>query len=243
MAMKPAESSAPISTSASSAKHGAVRAAYFDVDGTLTATNIVMPLYWYKSRLCSAPAAFFWKLSLALRGPYWFILDRIDRAASNRAIYSNYAGMNAAEAKRLAQDYYRAELKPRIMPAALERVMALKRDDVSIVIITGGLDFVMQPLADELGAALVAPALADDGSIFTGAISTGAISGARKAQAVAEHASKHGVDLTASFAFGDSYEGDFAMLDAVGHPCAVSPDRRLARIAAARGWAVERWRK
>ena len=189
------------------------------------------------------PAAFVWKLSLALRGPYWFILDRINRAASNRAIYSNYAGMNAAEAKSLAQEYYRTHLKPRIMPAALERVMALKREGVRIVIVTGGLDFVMRPLADELGAVLVAPALADDGSVFTGELSTGAISRERKAQAVVEHAKVHGVDLAESFAFGDSFEGDFAMLEAVGHPSAVNPDRRLAKIATARGWTVERWRK
>ena len=220
-----------------------MRAAYFDVDGTLTATNIVMPLIWYKSKLCSAPAAFFWKLSLAVRGPYWFVLDRLDRAASNRAIYSNYAGMDSAAVKILAGEYYRSHLKPRIIPQALERLTALKREDVRIVLVTGGLDIVMQPLAEELGAICIAPALADNGRHFTGELATGAISGGRKAQAVAEHARAHGIDLAASFAFGDSFEGDLAMLEAVGHPSAVNPDRRLAKIATARGWAVERWRR
>jgi len=235
MATMPAETS--------STKTATARAAYWDVDGTLTATNIVMPLMWYKLRLSSAPVAFLWKLSLVFRGPYWFILDRIDRAASNRAIYSSYAGMNAAEAKGMAAEYFRTKLKPRIMPAALERVMALKRDGVKIVLVTGGLDFIMQPLAEELGALCIAPALADDGARFTGEIATGAISGERKAQAVNEHARAHNIDLSASFAFGDSYEGDFAMLATVGHPFAVNPDRRLAIIAAKRGWTVERWKK
>ena len=56
-----------------------------------------------------------------------------------------------------------------------------------------------------------------------------------------EYAEKHGIDLAQSFAYTDSH-GDLPMLECVGHPAAVNPDRRLRRLAAARGWHVEEWK-
>jgi len=46
-----------------------------------------------------------------------------------------------------------------------------------------------------------------------------------------------GYDLAASTAYSDSHT-DLPFLEAVGHPVAVNPDRRLRRIASARGWPV-----
>ena len=44
-------------------------------------------------------------------------------------------------------------------------------------------------------------------------------------------------DLERSFAYSDSIT-DVAMLQTVGHPSAVNPDRELRRQAVARGWPV-----
>jgi phosphoserine phosphatase len=44
-------------------------------------------------------------------------------------------------------------------------------------------------------------------------------------------------DLSASTAYSDSHT-DLPFLEAVGHPVAVNPDRRLRRVAAQRGWPV-----
>ena len=43
------------------------------------------------------------------------------------------------------------------------------------------------------------------------------------------------LDLAASTAYSDSYS-DVPFLEAVGHPVAVNPDRRLKKIARLRGW-------
>jgi hypothetical protein len=44
-----------------------------------------------------------------------------------------------------------------------------------------------------------------------------------------------GIDLAASYAYSDSYT-DVPMLEAVGHPVVVNPDRVLARLARDRDW-------
>ena len=48
-----------------------------------------------------------------------------------------------------------------------------------------------------------------------------------------------GIDLAASYAYSDSYT-DVPMLEAVGHPVVVNPDRVLARLARERDWEIRR---
>lgn len=49
-----------------------------------------------------------------------------------------------------------------------------------------------------------------------------------------------GIDLRASVAYGDSIN-DVPMLEMVGTAIVVRPGRRLAQIAAERGWEIRRW--
>jgi phosphoserine phosphatase len=64
--------------------------------------------------------------------------------------------------------------------------------------------------------------------------------GEGKARALRELADAEGLDLSASTAYSDSYS-DVPFLEAVGHPVAVNPDRRLRRIARLRGWPTIRF--
>ena len=58
-----------------------------------------------------------------------------------------------------------------------------------------------------------------------------------KARAMEELAGRLGLDLSASYAYSDSYT-DLPMLESVGHPVAVNPDRVLARLARERDYEV-----
>ena len=57
-----------------------------------------------------------------------------------------------------------------------------------------------------------------------------------KARAIRALAEERGYDLEASFAYSDSVT-DVPMLEAVGHPHAVNPDKELRRVAADAGLA------
>ena len=218
----------------------ALRAAYCDVDGTLTATTIVTPLIWYKRRLSNPVSFRLWMLSLAVRGPWWLLIDRFNRGASNRAIYSNYRGLSREKAESLGGECYAECLRPRLMSGAAEKLAKFKHDGIAIVLVTGGLDFIMQPLAKEFGTACIAPRLLEKGGAFTGELDRPALTGKFKADAVREHARANGVDLAQSFALGDAF-GDLEMLECVGNPIAVSPDSRLKKIAHERKWCIEYW--
>lgn len=58
-----------------------------------------------------------------------------------------------------------------------------------------------------------------------------------KAQAVAELAHEQGWDLAECYAYSDSHT-DLPMLELVGHPFVVNPDRSLRQEAEERGWPV-----
>jgi phosphoserine phosphatase len=61
--------------------------------------------------------------------------------------------------------------------------------------------------------------------------------GGFKAQAMTELAERHGWDLADCYAYSDS-NTDLPMLEAVGHPYAVNPDRALRREAIEREWPI-----
>ena len=61
--------------------------------------------------------------------------------------------------------------------------------------------------------------------------------GPAKAEAIRALAATEGYDLARSFAYSDSIT-DLPMLEAVGNPYAVNPDKALRKAAAERGWPV-----
>ena len=56
-----------------------------------------------------------------------------------------------------------------------------------------------------------------------------------KTDAIRDFCREHGVDANSLKAYSDSYS-DLAMLEMAAQPTVVNPDRKLRRIAAARGW-------
>jgi phosphoserine phosphatase len=66
--------------------------------------------------------------------------------------------------------------------------------------------------------------------------------GDAKGEAVRAVAEGAGIDLAGSYAYSDSIT-DLPMLEVVGHPVAVNPDRELRREAEARDWDVRDFRR
>lgn len=61
--------------------------------------------------------------------------------------------------------------------------------------------------------------------------------GPYKVDAMQELATKENLSLADSYAYSDSYT-DIPMLEAVGHPVAVNPDRVLTKMAREKGWEI-----
>ena len=105
-----------------------------------------------------------------------------------------------------------------------------------IIVSTSGSE-VVEPIGEMLGAdRVIATRMEVEDGKYTGGISFYAYAD-NKAAAMRELADSVGYDLDRSYAYSDSAT-DVHMLEAVGHPCAVNPDRELRRVASSKGWPI-----
>ncbi len=104
------------------------------------------------------------------------------------------------------------------------------------IVSTSGQEMV-GPIGAMLGASgIIATRMRHDEGRYTGEMEFYAY-GEGKAVRILELATERGYDLADCFAYSDSVT-DLPMLETVGRPHAVNPDRQLRRVALARGWPV-----
>jgi fatty acyl-CoA reductase len=216
-------------------------AAIFDVDGTLVGSNVVSYYAWLKMREIPSVARPLWAVTFLPKIPYYWALDKVSRAHFNRAFYKNYAGWKPARARHLGQESFPGFTLSRIYPGALACLRKHKQMGHRVVLLSGALDFLLDPLRD-LADDVLCASLAEEDGVYTGELSGAPVAGEARARMLASYARKRGVDLRHSYAYADSIS-DLPMLEAVGNPVAVNPDRRLASAARERGWEIRRWSK
>jgi HAD superfamily hydrolase (TIGR01490 family) len=174
--------------------------------------------------------------------PYYLFLDWLDRDRFCNVFYRRYARVRQSDLERWAEKEGERFWNPRLFPEALEKLDEHRAQGHRIVLVSGGIEPVLRPLADALGVdALLATRPEVNGTHFTGRLIDGPLNGERKAQGMRELSETLGVDLDRSYAYGDSY-ADREFLETVGNPVAVNPDRRLRKLAQRRGWPIQRWR-
>jgi HAD superfamily hydrolase (TIGR01490 family) len=134
-------------------------------------------------------------------------------------------------------------VEPLIYNEALELMEVHHRAGDRVYLVSASPEEIVLPLAELLGAdgAIASSGEVDDEGRYTGRMAFYA-SGDGKAEAIRALAARADVDLTQSWAYSDSAT-DLPMLETVGHPVAVNPDRALARVARERGWETRQFAK
>jgi phosphoserine phosphatase len=126
-------------------------------------------------------------------------------------------------------------------PSAVRRVREHRRLGHRTVLITGALDFAIEPFRP-LFDDIVCASLEEKDGRYTGGMTAAPPTGEARAQAMADYAKAEGLSLDESVAYADS-ASDLPMLEAVGFPVAVNPETRLSALARKRGWLVEHFDK
>ncbi|KAJ7526018.1 hypothetical protein O6H91_17G078000 [Diphasiastrum complanatum] len=217
------------------------RAAFFDVDGTITKTNVVMAYFVARKEELPLLLRLFWLPLFFLTCIFYLIIDWFHRPTFNQIFYRTYRGRLVDKKAALSDLIYKKYYQPRIFSGAKELIQQLKGQGYIIVFVTGSLDFLIDPLAKELGADFVyAAEMIEAKGRLTGKLKAMAVSNDEKAMHVQQYALKYGISLSDSLAYGDSV-ADLQMLEAVGGPHAVNPDSRLRAIATKRGWPILQW--
>ena len=215
--------------------------AFFDVDGTLLKSTIVHYYIWVRTAKVPGLLKLVWLVGFLPKVVYYLILDRISRTRFNAVFYRNYRGMDAAEVKALSVEMFETYLRPKIFSEAVSEIQEHKQQGIAVVLVTGSLDFIVQPIADYLDIDVVlAPQLREEDGQFTGELTTAPLIGERKAEAMQEFAKQHEISLKDSYAYGDS-QSDLPMLECVGNPVVVNPGKALRQKALDSGWELHEW--
>lgn len=116
----------------------------------------------------------------------------------------------------------------------IEEHQAAGRD---VIIVSASGAEVVEPIGAMLGVDhVIATTLVADEGRYTGEVDFYAY-GPHKAAAMQQLAEERGYDLSQSYAYSDS-ETDVPMLEAVGYPFAVNPDKALRKIAQEKDWPI-----
>ncbi|MDR0432962.1 MAG: HAD-IB family hydrolase [Bifidobacteriaceae bacterium] len=151
-------------------------------------------------------------------------------------------GISVAEVVGVGEELYEQVLAHRIFPATKRLLDQHRQSGHEVWLVSAAPIEIGSLLANKLGAtgALGTVPEREDG-FYTGRLVGGLLHGPAKADAVTQLAAERGLDLPASFAYGDS-ASDVPLLDVVGNACGINPDRRLRAYCAAHGWPVRDFR-
>ncbi|MBM3308996.1 MAG: HAD-IB family phosphatase [Candidatus Altiarchaeales archaeon] len=127
-----------------------------------------------------------------------------------------------------------------IMDGAQEMVKALRKENITLGIITTGFTLTMNILNQRLGHAfkyVICNDLVFKDNVATGEIRFSVRENEMKAEILRDLAKKEGVDMSQTIAVGDSM-GDQNMLDAAGLGIAFNPNEALINYASKHGIAL-----
>src|SRR5207244_2888032 len=120
-------------------------------------------------------------------------------------------------------------------------VQAHRRRGHTLAVVSSATRYQIEPIARELGIPnVLCTRLEVQNGRLTGRHLWPTVYGGGKAMAARELARAQGIDLAQSYFYTDSHE-DLPLLEIVGRPRPTNPNRRLAAVAAVRGWPARRF--
>lgn len=211
-------------------------AAFFDVDKTLLTRESGELGFKYVWKLRMISPIFLLKVALVAQ---LYKRNWITSEAMTRYCLTYYAGRRYATYVDGAEGYYREWLRPILSPAVLSKVEEHRRMGHRLVMLSASLDYYLRPMKDDLRFDdLLCSRLETDARGFcTGRTDGPLIIGPEKRNAALRYAKENGIDMTASYAYGD-HHSDIPLMEIVGHAVAVRPTKPLRKIAAERGWTI-----
>lgn len=209
-------------------------AAIFDVDGTLlSGASMEVRFLQYLWRYGELRASDITRLA---GGIFQAAAQGRSVIRSNKAYLQNKPFDHF---RRLAQDCFDQHIRHHLLPKAIERVRWHQQQEHCVVLVSGTLDLLLEPLAQHLNAcSRIGTKIETDGNALLGKIAGEHPYAKAKVSTLLALNQFRNFDLAKSFAYGNHFT-DRYLLGVVGHPVATNPDYRLRGFAAKQGWMIE----
>ena len=214
--------------------HGA---AFFDLDKTVIAKSSALAFGrpFYRDGLITRRDV--------VKAAYAQLLFRIGGADDNQiARIRDYLaalckGWRVEQVNQIVAETLTELIHPYVYAEAAALIAEHQAADRDVVLVSASGDEMVRPIGALLGVSdVIATRMVVEDGRYTGDVDFYA-AGPHKVTAVRELSDQRGYDLSECYAYSDSIS-DVPLLELVGNPFAVNPDRALRRAAAERGWPV-----
>ena len=226
-----------VTASASAHPVGGRIAAFFDLDKTVIAKSSTLAFSkpFFDQGLINRRAVL--KSSYA---QFLFLLSGADHDQMERMrahLTNMCTDWDVEQVKAIVAETLHDIVDPLIFAEAADLIADHRIRGHDIVVVSASGEEVVQPIAEALGATHTAATrmVVKDGK-YTGELEFYCY-GPGKVEAIEKLAATENYDLSQCYAYSDSMT-DLPMLEAVGHPTAVNPDRGLRKEAAGRSWPI-----
>ena len=147
-------------------------------------------------------------------------------------------GLPVKQIQSLAKTFVKERLVKHIRPQLQACIDEHRQAGDELFLITGSPSFLADEIAHYLHIDHVEPThCQQDEVIFHAGIPWQHPFAEDKLKIAQKLCEQHGADIKQAFAYGNSYN-DRMILEAVGHPVAVTPDRQLRKLAWRKGWKI-----
>lgn len=213
--------------------------AFFDLDRTLIAAN--SGTLWVRRELALGHIGR-WQ---AVRALLWIASYQLGLATMEDALRRAIAmleGLPERDLRERTSAFYAEQVRALYRPGARRAIDQHREQGDHLVLCTASSLYLSEWVAQELGfdEMLCNRFEVDARGLHTGRSLGDVCFGAGKLRLAQAYAQRHRVPLAECAFYTDSYS-DVPMLEAVGRPVAVNPDRRLRRRARRQGWPVVDW--
>ena len=154
-----------------------------------------------------------------------------------------YRNRQLGEFQQGAAAFYQDYLKPHLAPNIQARVDKHRRQRHRLILISGSVRYMLEPVAEDLGFDYL---LCTDLEIGKDGLLTGRAKGpicldGNKRILAESLARKVNLDLGSSYAYGN-HQSDIPLLKLIGNPYAVEPTEPLRKVAQANNWPILTYR-
>lgn len=213
-------------------------AAFFDLDKTIIAKSSTLAFARPLSKAGMLSKRALLKAGIAQTYYSMFGADHAQLEKVRQELGQLTKGWDRAEVEQLVAETVEEVVSPLVFAEALAMIDEHHRSGRKVVVISSSPREIVAPFGVFLGVDEVVgtrPSVDADGR-YTGEVEFYAYAEG-KARAIREIADRDGLDLDECYAYSDSMT-DLPMLEMVGHPVAVNPDKELRQVAEERDWLV-----
>jgi len=147
-------------------------------------------------------------------------------------------GLHEEEIILLCQEVFSEQLIHTIRPEILDSMQMHREKSGAVALLSSATFPICEPISRHLQLDdMICTCLHSENGILTGKTSGKLVYGEEKKRRLILHCREHDFDPMEAYYYGDSHT-DIHVMQAVGNPVAVSPDRRLYKAALANQWPV-----